>query len=252
MGDRATPVKSRLRGFALCGHPRRPTGRRPCRPGSRGLTVGARPDHPVAQGALRCAMSNGNRGFRVSARRVQALAELYIDGEWLDPRGRGPPRDPLPRRRDARRDRRRGHAGRHRGRDRRGPPGVRRRALAAHLRRASAAPAAARRRPARARHEAEFARAESLDTGKRLVESRVRHRRRGRRASATTAGVGRRRTPAGSSTPATPDAISRIVHEPVGVCGLITPWNYPLLQASWKVAPAPGRPATRSCSSRAS
>jgi betaine-aldehyde dehydrogenase len=35
-----------------------------------------------------------------------------------------------------------------------------------------------------------------------------------------------------------PDAISRVVYEPVGVCGLITPWNYPLLQASWKVAPA--------------
>ncbi len=32
--------------------------------------------------------------------------------------------------------------------------------------------------------------------------------------------------------------VSRIVHEPVGVCGLITPWNYPLLQTSWKVAPA--------------
>ncbi len=31
---------------------------------------------------------------------------------------------------------------------------------------------------------------------------------------------------------------SRIEFEPVGVCGLITPWNYPLLQASWKVAPA--------------
>jgi betaine-aldehyde dehydrogenase len=28
------------------------------------------------------------------------------------------------------------------------------------------------------------------------------------------------------------------VHEPVGVCGLITPWNYPLLQTAWKVAPA--------------
>jgi betaine-aldehyde dehydrogenase len=27
------------------------------------------------------------------------------------------------------------------------------------------------------------------------------------------------------------------VHEPVGVCALITPWNYPLLQTSWKVAP---------------
>jgi len=31
---------------------------------------------------------------------------------------------------------------------------------------------------------------------------------------------------------------SRIVTEPVGVCALIGPWNYPLLQASWKVAPA--------------
>ena len=28
------------------------------------------------------------------------------------------------------------------------------------------------------------------------------------------------------------------VHEPVGVCALITPWNYPLLMAVWKVAPA--------------
>ena len=35
-----------------------------------------------------------------------------------------------------------------------------------------------------------------------------------------------------------PDAISRIVHEPVGVCALIGPWNYPLLQLSWKIAPA--------------
>ena len=35
-----------------------------------------------------------------------------------------------------------------------------------------------------------------------------------------------------------PDALSRIVYEPVGVCGLIGPWNYPLLQVSWKVAPA--------------
>lgn len=34
------------------------------------------------------------------------------------------------------------------------------------------------------------------------------------------------------------DIHSVVVYEPVGVCGLITPWNYPLLQASWKVAPA--------------
>src|SRR5690606_7978240 len=35
-----------------------------------------------------------------------------------------------------------------------------------------------------------------------------------------------------------PDVVSRVVHEPIGVCSLITPWNYPLLQTSWKVAPA--------------
>ncbi|MGW0750825.1 aldehyde dehydrogenase family protein [Streptomyces sp. NPDC002587] len=35
-----------------------------------------------------------------------------------------------------------------------------------------------------------------------------------------------------------PDIRSVVVHEPVGVCALITPWNYPLLQASWKIAPA--------------
>jgi betaine-aldehyde dehydrogenase len=32
--------------------------------------------------------------------------------------------------------------------------------------------------------------------------------------------------------------ISYSVREPVGVCGLIVPWNYPLLQAAWKIAPA--------------
>src|SRR5699024_7155661 len=35
-----------------------------------------------------------------------------------------------------------------------------------------------------------------------------------------------------------PNSISRVVREPTGVCTQITPWNYPLLQASWKLAPA--------------
>ena len=35
-----------------------------------------------------------------------------------------------------------------------------------------------------------------------------------------------------------PATLSRIVYEPVGVCALIGPWNYPLLQMSWKIAPA--------------
>ena len=35
-----------------------------------------------------------------------------------------------------------------------------------------------------------------------------------------------------------PTVISRVVREPIGVCVLIAPWNYPLLQMSWKIAPA--------------
>lgn len=81
----------------------------------------------------------------------------------------------------------------------------------------------------------EFARAESLDTGKRLVESemdmddiaacfeyfgRIADSNAGRVVDAGDASV-----------------VSRIVYEPVGVCALITPWNYPLLQAAWKIAP---------------
>jgi betaine-aldehyde dehydrogenase len=35
-----------------------------------------------------------------------------------------------------------------------------------------------------------------------------------------------------------PNTQSRLVKEPVGVVGMICPWNYPLLQAAWKIAPA--------------
>ncbi len=34
------------------------------------------------------------------------------------------------------------------------------------------------------------------------------------------------------------NSISYVVREPVGVCGQIIPWNYPLLMAAWKLAPA--------------
>ena len=86
------------------------------------------------------------------------------------------------------------------------------------------------------RDRAAIARAESLDTGKRLVESEAdvddvtavfRHYGR---VAAEDAG---RVVDTGRA-----DVVSRIVHEPVGVCAMVTPWNYPLLQASWKVAPA--------------
>ncbi|MDN9006730.1 aldehyde dehydrogenase family protein, partial [Staphylococcus aureus] len=35
-----------------------------------------------------------------------------------------------------------------------------------------------------------------------------------------------------------PDTESKIVKEPVCVVTQFTPWNYPLLQASWKIAPS--------------
>jgi betaine-aldehyde dehydrogenase len=42
----------------------------------------------------------------------------------------------------------------------------------------------------------------------------------------------------GEMPPVGPDAMSLVVKEPVGVAGLITPWNYPILMAAQKVAPA--------------
>ncbi|MGI9197143.1 MAG: aldehyde dehydrogenase family protein [Candidatus Nanopelagicales bacterium] len=84
----------------------------------------------------------------------------------------------------------------------------------------------------------EIARAESLDTGKRMLEAQydvadvVRCFRYFAGLAAGDA-MGGRVVDAGN-----PAVRSRVDYEPVGVCGLITPWNYPLLQASWKVAPA--------------
>lgn len=82
----------------------------------------------------------------------------------------------------------------------------------------------------------ELAVAESRDTGKRLVESRIdvddvaaTFRYFGKLAGIQAG----RLVDAGSRS-----VVSRVSYEPVGVCALITPWNYPLLQASWKVAPA--------------
>ncbi len=82
----------------------------------------------------------------------------------------------------------------------------------------------------------EIARAESLDTGKRLIESEydVDDVVKSFRYFAGLAGqLAGRVVDTGN-----PSTVSRIDYEPVGVCGLITPWNYPLLQAAWKVAPA--------------
>jgi acyl-CoA reductase-like NAD-dependent aldehyde dehydrogenase len=41
----------------------------------------------------------------------------------------------------------------------------------------------------------------------------------------------------GAVTHTAPEALHLIMHEPLGVVGAITPWNYPLLMAVWKIAP---------------
>ncbi|NJQ14143.1 aldehyde dehydrogenase family protein [Streptomyces bohaiensis] len=87
------------------------------------------------------------------------------------------------------------------------------------------------------RDREEIALTESRDTGKTLAEGRV-------DVDDVTAAFRWFATlvesePAGRVVDAgSPDVHSVVVHEPVGVCALIAPWNYPLLQASWKVAPA--------------
>ena len=86
------------------------------------------------------------------------------------------------------------------------------------------------------RDKASFAKAESKDTGKRFIEAEydmddvikvfkyfaeLISQQQNRKVNVDRENVE-----------------STIHYEPVGVVGLITPWNYPLLQASWKIAPA--------------
>ncbi len=42
----------------------------------------------------------------------------------------------------------------------------------------------------------------------------------------------------GETNPSAPSMFNFTLREPVGVCGQIIPWNFPLLMASWKIAPA--------------
>lgn len=86
------------------------------------------------------------------------------------------------------------------------------------------------------RDKEELAKLESLDTGKTVEESRG--------DMDDIAGVFRYYAELADKDGGdiidspVPNSISKVVREPVGVCAQITPWNYPLLQASWKLAPA--------------
>jgi len=81
----------------------------------------------------------------------------------------------------------------------------------------------------------EFARRDTLNNGKPLREARF--------DAADTAGcfryyAGLATKPHGQTYEVgDPNILSQSVREPIGVCGQIIPWNYPLLMAAWKLAP---------------
>lgn len=86
------------------------------------------------------------------------------------------------------------------------------------------------------RDKEELAELETLDTGKTVIESRQ-DMEDIAEVFRYFAGLADKDGGEIIASPI-PDSESRVVREPVGVCAQITPWNYPLLQAAWKIAPA--------------
>lgn len=85
-------------------------------------------------------------------------------------------------------------------------------------------------------HADELALLECLDTGKPIGDARI---------GDIPGAIGTVRYYAeavdkiyGEVAPAVPGRLSYAVHAPLGVIGAIVPWNFPLLMAMWKVAPA--------------
>jgi acyl-CoA reductase-like NAD-dependent aldehyde dehydrogenase len=84
-------------------------------------------------------------------------------------------------------------------------------------------------------HGDELARLEARDVGKPLREAE-RDVSLAVRSWVYFAGWPTKLT--GTTNPADPGVFSYTLREPIGVVGAITPWNFPLLIASWKLAPA--------------
>lgn len=84
-------------------------------------------------------------------------------------------------------------------------------------------------------HAEELAKLDTLNNGKPLREARY--------DAADAAGcfryyAGLATKPQGQTYEVgDPNIVSETVREPIGVCGQIIPWNYPLLMAAWKLAP---------------
>ena len=82
----------------------------------------------------------------------------------------------------------------------------------------------------------EIARAITLEEGKPLADSRG-EVRRAMNITEYSAGEGRRLF--GYTTPSEiPDTVAYTTRRPLGVVGIITPWNFPIAIPAWKMAPA--------------
>ena len=86
------------------------------------------------------------------------------------------------------------------------------------------------------KHKEELARVETREMGKVLKETRG-DVQEGIDCAFYNAGEGRRLF--GETTPSElPDKFAMSVRSPIGVCALITPWNFPLAIPTWKLFPA--------------
>jgi acyl-CoA reductase-like NAD-dependent aldehyde dehydrogenase len=85
-------------------------------------------------------------------------------------------------------------------------------------------------------HGLELAQLETLDNGKSLGESQQVDIPSAAETFRYYAGWVNKI--AGETNPTDPSLFNFTLREPVGVCGQIIPWNFPLLMAAWKLAPA--------------
>src|SRR5262249_3202930 len=86
------------------------------------------------------------------------------------------------------------------------------------------------------RHREELAYLETLDNGKTIFESANIDIPRAAEVFRYYAGWPTKIF--GETNPSDPTFFNYTLREPVGVCGQIIPWNFPLLMASWKLGPA--------------
>jgi betaine-aldehyde dehydrogenase len=84
-------------------------------------------------------------------------------------------------------------------------------------------------------HSEELARAESRNVGKPIRDSRDEV---GLAADCFEYYAGTTNKIFGQTIPSAATGVLMTFREPVGVCGIIVPWNFPMAITSWKVAPA--------------